>query len=68
VPLILPAALFTTMPTAVKKKKKLAITIHVQVEPTVGGDQAVWPYSVPKSGEVLETKVKQFFFSNLALK
>jgi len=56
------------MPTAVKKKKKLAITIHVQVEPTVGGDQAVWPYSVPKSGEVLETKVKQFFFSNLALK
>jgi len=44
------------------QKKKLAITIHVQVEPTVGGDQAVWPYNVPKSGEVLEIKVKQFFF------
>jgi len=43
-------------------QKKLATTIHVQAEPTVGGDQAVWPHSVPKSGEVLETKAKQFFF------
>jgi len=57
VPLVLPAAHCTTMPTTLKK---LATTIHIQAEPTVGGDQAVWPYSVPKSGEVLETKVKQF--------
>jgi len=47
-------------PLCQQLSKKLATTIHIQAEPTVGGDQAMWPYSVPKSGEVLETKVKQF--------
>jgi hypothetical protein len=43
--------------------KKLATTIHVQAEPTVGSFRAMWPHRVPKSGEVPKTKVRQFFLS-----